>query len=225
MLRALDPRARELVANRREPAALKHAPFIRPYYALKGLMAFKEESLVALRIAHLSMIQGVITRMSGFSASAKTFTITILAGLAAISLQADAAQLGVIAMISTVTLFLVDSYYMTLEVRFRTLYDEVAARDLDQASDLKIVPSIKPGDKKKAINSKSNWLFYGPVLFACALFIWYGVTHEWRSERLPRPDSPRIERSAEASSSSAGKRAGPATQAAAADRNTGRISR
>ncbi len=187
-------------------------------------MALKEESLVALRVAHLGMIQGVITRMSGFSASAKTFTITILAGLAAISLQANAAQLGVIAMISTVTLFLVDSYYMTLEVRFRTLYDEVAARDLSRASDFKIEPSAKPGDKRRAINSKSNWLFYGPVLFACAFFIWYGLNNEWRSERLPRPDSSRVEHSAEASPSSARKRAGPAPQAAA-DRDPGRISR
>jgi len=111
-----------------------------------------EESLVALRVAHLSMIQAVITRMSGFSASAKTFTITIIAGLAAISLQADAVQLGLIAMIAAITLFLVDTYYMTLEVRFRTFYDEVAARDLDQATDMKIMPSVKSGDCESAWN-------------------------------------------------------------------------
>lgn len=166
---------------------------------------------MALRLAHLSMIQGVIARMSGFSASAKTFTITILAGLAAISLQANAAQLGVIAMIAAITLFLVDTYYMTLEVRFRNFYDEVAARDLDQASDLKIAPSFNPGDTRKAINSKSNWLFYGPVLFACALFIWYGMVDERKSERLPRQDNPRVEQPGD-TGSAAGKRLGPSAQ-------------
>ncbi|OJY71248.1 MAG: hypothetical protein BGP16_11740 [Sphingobium sp. 66-54] len=179
-------------------------------------MALKEESLVALRVAHLSMIQGVIARMSGFSASAKTFTITILAGLAAISLQADAAQLGVIAMISAIALFLVDTYYMTLEVRFRNFYDEVAARDLDQASNLKIAPSVNPGDTKRAINSKSNWLFYGPVLFASTLFICYGLIHERKSERLSRSDTPRVERPADTGSAVAGKRVESSVQPTAA---------
>jgi hypothetical protein len=170
-------------------------------------MALKEESLVALRVAHLSMIQGVINRMSGFSATAKTFTITILAGLAAISVQADATRLGVIAMFTAVTLFLVDTYYMTLEVRFRSFYDEVAARELDQAADLKIAPSINPGDKKKAVNSKPNWLFYGPVLFACVLFIWYGRVHDPKAERFLRPDTARVEQPADAGRFASGERA------------------
>lgn len=170
------------------------------------MIVTSEESKVALRIAHLSMIQGVITRMSGFSASAKTFTITILAGLAAISLQADAMQLGVIAMIAAVILFLIDTYYMTLEVRFRSLYDEVVARHLDLAVDMSIAPVVKSGDKTKAINSKSNWMFYGPVLLACVLFIGYGYVHDRQSKRLPRTDTARVEQSADARPTAATKR-------------------
>lgn len=179
-------------------------------------MELKEESLVTLRVAHLSMIQGVIARMSGFSASAKTFTITILAGLAAISLQTDAAQLGVIAMIAALTLFLVDTYYMTLEVRFRSFYDDVAARDLDHATNLAIAPSVNRGDTMKAINSKSNWLFYGPVLVACIVFIWYGLVDERKPQQLTRPDTPRVERSAEAGYATAGKRSKRSAQPTAA---------
>jgi hypothetical protein len=137
-------------------------------------MPLTEESLVALRVAHLTMIQGAITRMSEFSASAKTFTITIFAGLSAISLQADAGQLGVIAMTAAIILFVIDTYYMTLEARFRRFYDEVTARDLDEATDLKIAPLTNGGDMQKAIKSKLNWFFYGSVLLACILFICYG---------------------------------------------------
>jgi hypothetical protein len=160
-------------------------------------MLLKEESLVALRVAHLSMIQGVITRMSGFSASAKTFTITILAGLTAISLQADSIELGVIAMIGAFTLFLLDTYYMTLEVRFRNFYDEVVARDLEQAANLIIAPSINQGDTKKAISSKSNWLFYGPVLVACVLFICYESLDDQKPERPLGSNTTHVERCAE----------------------------
>ncbi len=188
-------------------------------------MALKEPSLIALRVAHLSMIQSVITRMSGFSASAKTFTITILAGLAAISLQADAAQLGVIAMIAAIILFLIDTYYMILELRFRAFYDEVIARDLADAAALQIAPIVKPGDRTRAINSKSNWLFYGPVLFACILFIVYGLIHERRPERLPQANIPCVEQPANAGPNSAVKRPEQPTQPAAAKRNIGSVSR
>lgn len=164
-------------------------------------MTLKQESLVTLRVAHLSMIQGIITRMSGYSASAKTFTITILAGLAAISLQADAAQLGLIAMIAALAFFLVDTYYMTLEVGFRRFYDEVARRDLDRADNLSIVTSVNSDDIKKAVKSKANLLFYGPVAVACALFIWYGMVNDRRSEQLPRTATSSVERTGEVVSS------------------------
>ena len=149
-----------------------------------------QENNVALRVAHLGMIQGAITRMSGFSASAKTFTITILAGLAAISLQADAAQLGVIAMTATIVLASTDAYYMTMELRFRALYDEVVARDLDHAADLAITPLKQSGDVKRAINSTPSKLFYIPVLFACTLLICYGLVHDRSAKQLPRRGTP-----------------------------------
>lgn len=147
------------------------------------------------------MIQGIITRMSGYSANAKTFTITILAGLAAISLQADAAQLGFIAMIAALAFFLLDTYYMTLEVGFRRFYAEVAQRDLDGADDLSIVASVNSNDMKKAIKSKASFLFYGPVAVACALFIWYGIVDDRRSEPLPPTATASVERPGDVGSS------------------------
>lgn len=150
--------------------------------------------------------------MSGFSASAKTFTITILAGLAAISLQADAMKLGVIAMICATTFLLVDTYYMTLESCFRRLYAEVVARNLEQSTDLSITRTIKVSDVINALRSPSIWLFYGPVLVACTLLIGYGMFHEQGSERLPQSDSPRIERRTEAAATIPSERAEPSAQ-------------
>jgi len=49
-------------------------------------MASSEESLVAACVAYIGMIQTAITRMSGVSASSKTFLVTVLAVLAATQL-------------------------------------------------------------------------------------------------------------------------------------------
>lgn len=157
--------------------------------------AFSENSKVAFKIAHLEMIQGTITRMSGFSASAKTFTITILAGLAAISLQVDKAQLGVVAMLTTIVLGIIDLYYMTLELRFRALYENVESRDFSRADNLTIQPLKQSGDVMRALNSTPTKLFYIPVFLACVIFIVYGLTHDWwaASEQLPGSNPPRVE--------------------------------
>lgn len=172
-------------------------------------MALTEDNKVAFKVAHLNMIQGAINRMSGFSASAKTFTVTILAGLAAISLQAEKAQLGVIAMLATIVLSVIDVYYMTLELRFRAFYEHVESRNLDRADDLAIKPLKRSGDIPRALKSKSTLLFYLPVFGACALFIGYGLADDWWTtpERLPGSNPPRVEQPADAYAHIAAERA------------------
>lgn len=162
-------------------------------------MALSDDSKVAFKIAHLNMIQGAIARMSGFSANAKTFTVTILAGLAAISLQSDKAQLGMIAMLATMILGVIDIYYMTLELRFRAFYEYVESRNLDHADDLAIKPLKRSGDVMRALNSTPAKLFYLPILGGCVLFIGYGLAHDWWTspERHARSNPPRVEQPAE----------------------------
>lgn len=186
-------------------------------------MALSEDSKVAFRIAHLNMIQGAITRMSGFSASAKTFTVTILAGLAAVSLQADKAQLGLIALLTTIVLGVIDVYYMTLEHRFRAFYEHVVSRNLDRADDLTIKPLKRSGDVMRALNGKPTQLFYLPVFSACALFIVYGLAHDWwtASERLPGSSPPRVEQPADANSDAAAERAGELAQPTPTNQSAG----
>jgi len=42
---------------------------------------------VDLQIAHMNMIQGIITRMSSFSAGVKNFCVTISVGIIAVAFQ------------------------------------------------------------------------------------------------------------------------------------------
>lgn len=167
------------------------------------------------------MIQGVISRMSGFSASAKTFTVTILAALAAISLQADNMQLGVIAILATIVLGIIDIYYLTLELRFRALYAHVEARSLNCAQDLAIKPVRQPGDVKRALNSKPTKLFYLPVFGACLLFICYGTVHEqWNpSKQLTGSNLPLAKRPTNAETINPSERAGRLAKPAADQSN------
>lgn len=94
--------------------------------------------MVDLRVAHLNMIQGVISRMSGFSAGVKNFCVTISAAVIAIAYQKQTPML-VYAVVAVVLIFcIMDTYYLGLERRYRELYEEVAARPFDQASKMSL---------------------------------------------------------------------------------------
>ena len=157
------------------------------------LHIYSPDQLINMKMGHLSMIQGVITRMSGVGAAAKTFTVTILAGLAAISLQADKMSLGVIAMLATAVFFCTDVYYLMLEIRFRNLYHHAATRDLTEAHDLSIDQMKRPRDFTRAITSRPNILFYASVLLAASGFALYGSIDDLFKRRLPEPNPSRVE--------------------------------
>lgn len=96
------------------------------------------DKLVDLRIAHLNMIQGVISRMSGFSAGAKNFCVTVSAAIIAVAFQKPVPWLAGAALMALVLFALMDSYYLSLERRYRGHYEDVAARPYDAAADMSL---------------------------------------------------------------------------------------
>lgn len=91
------------------------------------------DKLIDLKIAHLNMLQSTVSRMSGYSASAKNYCVTILAAVAALSMQAGTARLVLGAAVATLFLSAMDLYYLSLELRFREAYADAARRlhDID----------------------------------------------------------------------------------------------
>ncbi len=103
------------------------------------------ESLVQMRIAHLSMIQGVISRLSGFSASAKNFCITVMAALVAVAFQKPVPALVWAGITVPILFALLDAYYLAQGKRFRDLYEAVSAAPVAIAGEMSL--------KSRALNS------------------------------------------------------------------------
>ena len=97
-------------------------------------------NLTDFRIAHLGMIQGVISRMSGFSAATKNFAVTLSAAIVAIAFDKQASLLVAAAALAVVALAVMDAYYHNLEVRFRELYRAVVERPIDQSLNMSLEP-------------------------------------------------------------------------------------
>jgi hypothetical protein len=98
------------------------------------------DKLVDLRVAHLNMIQGVIGRMSGFSAGVKNFCVTISAAIIAVAFQKHVPMLVWAAIAVVLIFFVMDAYYLALEKRYRDLYEEVIGRPFTDAAQLSLKP-------------------------------------------------------------------------------------
>lgn len=132
-----------------------------------------DEAEVQLRLGYLGMIQNVIARLSGFSATVKTAAVTVFAAMLALDMS-GAARVVTLPLIMA-TFGLLDSYYITRERAFRDLYDAAASRSSIGLQDL----TMAHGSNKVAITigaaaSVAVLGFYLPLIavaVAASLFV------------------------------------------------------
>lgn len=84
------------------------------------------------KLAHLEMIQAVITRMASNSFALKGWAVTLVAGLFALSSK-DANQFYyLVTYIPIVVFWYLDAYYLCQERMYRNLYEKVRKLDEDK---------------------------------------------------------------------------------------------
>jgi len=127
------------------------------------------DALSQLRLGHLNMIQFVVGRLAGSSASAKTFSATLAAAAVAVTFTDKLAVLLWIPAVAVALLGLLDAYYLAQEKAFRDRYEEVAARPLVEATNLSI--KRPPLRFLEALRSFSVWGFYAPQLAVVAYLL------------------------------------------------------
>lgn len=77
------------------------------------------------KIKHLEFIQNIITRMNSNSFTIKGWMITIVSALLAIYASNSNEIFIFVAIFPVVVFWFLDAYYLTLERKFRKLYDAV----------------------------------------------------------------------------------------------------
>lgn len=79
------------------------------------------------RRLHLQFVQNVITRMNTNSFQIKTWTVTIFAAFIALAVNSRNYVYILVSIVPTVLFWLLDSYYLQQERKFRGLYNDVIA--------------------------------------------------------------------------------------------------
>lgn len=111
----------------------------------------------SIRIAHLTMLQGVITRMGANSFTLKALAATF--GSAAVAVLATAETpspyYAVAAVVPMIIFWLMDAQYLRLERAYRKLYDHVRKGEEIEAYSLEATPFMK--DTSSVIRLALSW--------------------------------------------------------------------
>ena len=122
------------------------------------------------KIRYLEMIQGVITRMASNSFSLKSWTVTLVAGVLALSSKDTDKTYLLIALIPVLVFWFLDAYYLQLERKYRALFNYVRKDSnamVDFNLNLKGISGFELKERSLSyiacLISRSEWLFYVPT--------------------------------------------------------------
>ena len=122
------------------------------------------------KIKHLEFIQNIITRMNTNSFQIKGMTIAIVSAFLAIYVGTENAVFIFLGILPTILFWVLDSYYLQQERKFRGIYEDVAG--------LKNRIEVRPFDMpikaytKKIDATFSFWdVFLSPTIYWLYIFI------------------------------------------------------
>lgn len=128
---------------------------------------------------HLEFIQNVITRMNSNSFLLKGWSVTIVSAMLAIYSSTKKIDLFIIGVFPVFVFWLLDTFYLTQERKFRGLYNDIAEVS-DNPKELKnfeMRPDLYTGNKYSYWNvfwSKTIWIFYLLIIvLLLGLFLYF----------------------------------------------------
>ena len=129
------------------------------------------------KMKHLEMVEGIIERMGNNSFQLKGWAVTLVSIIGALSAQGSDRRFFLLSFIPLVAFWLLDSFYLQKERKYRILYKNISAKEennIDFNMDTQnIVMSGEEASRIcyfKCLFSITEVLFYG-VIAVAALFL------------------------------------------------------
>lgn len=130
-------------------------------------------------IAHINLLQGIITRLASNSASCKTWCLTLVGALLGLAGTIHSTQFVFAGVIAAVLFGYLDIVYLAQEVAYRRLYQSVITTIQTGRYSISNLyaagAAIQRGDVWKSIKSWSIWPFYGAILLVNWYCWWSGA--------------------------------------------------
>lgn len=126
-----------------------------------------------LRLGHLEMVQAVIARIAGYSASHKNFCVTLVTAAGGLAVTLHNPWIAVLSFLPVIVFAGLDAQYLRIERRYRALYEQVRLESpaAMPTFDLKPPATLDPGFFSTLL-SWSVLAFYVPMLIGAGVVIY-----------------------------------------------------
>lgn len=122
------------------------------------------------KLAHLNMIQAVITRMGSNSFLLKGWSVTLVAALFALAAKDAKPSFVLIAFLPGIVFWALDGFFLWQETLFRGLYDKVRIQPDDQIDfSMSTMGLPDPPRWLQRTFSKTLVLFHGSIIVTIAV--------------------------------------------------------
>jgi hypothetical protein len=105
-------------------------------------MEISPDKTADLKVKHLEMIQTIIARMSGQSATLKNYSITVTTAVCGLAVALQKPILALLALLPVLAFALLDAQYLRRERQFRALFNRVRLQDRPHMTTFEIDRSI-----------------------------------------------------------------------------------
>jgi hypothetical protein len=122
------------------------------------------EKLADLRVKHIEMLQTVISRMSGYGASFKSYCITVVTAVIGFAFTLHRPGVAALALLPIFFFALADAQYLRIERRFRGVFDLVRKQDWATMPSFEI--NLERAPAESYLRSFTSWSivsFYAPL--------------------------------------------------------------
>ena len=92
-------------------------------------MSLSPEKVADLHVKHLEMLQAIITRLAGQSATLKNYTLTLTTAVCGFAISIGTPIVAMLALLPIIMFGILDAQYLRTERRVRRLYDNVRRED------------------------------------------------------------------------------------------------
>jgi uncharacterized membrane protein YozB (DUF420 family) len=136
-------------------------------------MAKEESGSLDAKLKHLDMIQAIVNRLASNSFVFKGWAATVIAGISAFAAKDTSRRIMLVALLATLLFWLSDAYYLSLERRYRVLYQHVADLPNDKINfSMKLLDNHKFKAWFKALYSEILIVFYGLASMLIIVAYW-----------------------------------------------------
>ncbi|MGN9891774.1 hypothetical protein [Micromonospora sp. L31] len=124
------------------------------------------------RLKHLEFIQAVVGRLANSSLLVRGWSLTILAAFLAILATRFQPRLAAAALVPVLAFWLLDSYFLASERKFRRLYEDACRPDSQVPSmSMDLSPYASRETLLSAATSTSVLLFYAPLILLLVVLL------------------------------------------------------